>query len=983
MPIAISTASNRSQPDLRPPNRLYSHSDSKGSTHSVNNLHSASSGPAHPHWDHPRGFNSSPSPTLMGTDDESSSASIRQWPRQLNKGGTAPSPLGNGTVGGGSSSMGKGSNTPAGLSSFSFLSSEKTSGTAGTDSGAKPATQLRVRHLERDLSYSGYLTKFSSRTFFSRKQWKRRYFILHQKSLHCFKSSDPQHSLLESLTLCSDTIICVTDAFAGKRFCLEISCPGEKSWYVLADTATEMSGWLRELKGTVNGARNLQADSRPGTMYSSDSLALSDTSSSSTAVRIPDVPALPGQFGKDGPAHSLGHLHPSGYSLNPPPRPITPKPLLPSNQIHSNRAQPLVNQHQQQQQQQHQTQSLQPQQQQQYQQPDPRRRRGSSVSTGQTVSDYASFGSVMEKAEALAVAQQNSPSSTWSLPTKSGVTTGNSISNGSSNYGTVPRSKRDSTISTVSTMSVMSSSSTLSAAQSHSQYRSSVMVDMDRSGANTILPNRTIQRAPTGPSVRAMSPIPSSRPLSPTFNRTSPRNSLVISPPPRSIHRPVSVSIRHSTQILPLPQNPASGLPAQVTPSSSSNRSTQPSRSGLPAPPNGQHQVPGNLSRITSIRHQRELPQNRQSMVILPSENLSGPRVGSGSLQERVQRSSSRASILTPGMSSVSRSTIPDSRPLSPVPLVEFAPKVPLPEPPRSGSNSPSKASNGRASSPRLQSPDLIVPARSKARARSQSQEAALVSSQLDDLSISPRPAVVSPASPSSASPRLSTILTHQKLKQGGITNNNNNNNTQSHKQMSLPINTMYVLPAPPTHQVPTEPPTARGPAPTQRHLGGNLSLRPLSTAMSGVPSLGGGVARRSMALSSPSESKRDSILSPRLSTVILPPEPTKAVPPPPTQNGFPAPPVGALPLKPRVKQDQSLLGFGSIVEEEEEDEEDEEYESKLEFEELVAAKEAAVEQQDLDQETADETPETRPEYYATKERVVVEYIFPSESLSP
>ena len=141
------------------------------------------------------------------------------------------------------------------------------------------------------------------------------------------------------------------------------------------------------------------------------------------------------------------------------------------------------------------------------------------------------------------------------------------------------------------------------------------------------------------------------------------------------------------------------------------------------------------------------------------------------------------------------------------------------------------------------------------------------------------------------------------------------------------------------------------------------------------------------MALSSPSESKRDSVLSPRLSTLIsLPPEPTKAVPLPPTQtgngNGLPAPPTGALPSKPRTKQDhQTLHGFGAIVEEEEEEDDgdDEEFESNLEFEELVAVKE----QQDLEQENiVDEASGSRPEYYATKERTVVEYIFPSESLS-
>ncbi|KAG0371626.1 hypothetical protein BGX24_001411, partial [Mortierella sp. AD032] len=226
-----------------------------------------------------------------------------------------PSPLGSSSNHNHNHNKGNGSSLA--LSSFSFLSSSDKSSstfphsnegnhpyghsTNNTNSSSNsthvalnlpPTTQLRVRHLEQNSTYAGYLTKFSSRTFFSRKQWKRRYFILSQKSLHCFKSSDPQHPLLESITLCPDTIICVTDMFAGKRFCLQISCPGEKNWYVLADTATEMSGWLRELKGNVQRVRTLQIDSRPPTLYSETS-EISEMSSASVLRGVPNVPAIP------------------------------------------------------------------------------------------------------------------------------------------------------------------------------------------------------------------------------------------------------------------------------------------------------------------------------------------------------------------------------------------------------------------------------------------------------------------------------------------------------------------------------------------------------------------------------------------------------------------------------------------------------------------------------------------------------------------
>ncbi|KAF8922793.1 hypothetical protein BGZ52_010976, partial [Haplosporangium bisporale] len=223
---------------------------------------------------------------------------------------------------------------------------------------------------------------FSSRTFFSRKQWKRRYFILHEKSLHCFKSSDPQHPLLESITLCADTIVCVTDIFSGKRYCLQITCPGEKNWYVLADSASEMSGWLKELKGTVLQFRTMHL-TRPGTHYS-DSSEMSDLSASSLTMDVPSVPVIPSQYDyqlsyTSNPSSSPPPrpVHPSilassqamlyqgpHVSLNPPPRSMTPK-LLSST--------PTPGQE--------------------------RRRKNSTVSTQST--DYASFGTVMERAEAM------------------------------------------------------------------------------------------------------------------------------------------------------------------------------------------------------------------------------------------------------------------------------------------------------------------------------------------------------------------------------------------------------------------------------------------------------------------------------------------------------------------------------------------------------------------------------------------------------
>ncbi|KAG0295356.1 hypothetical protein BGZ96_011924 [Linnemannia gamsii] len=1032
----------------------------------------------------PYTFNHSPSLTPMTTtDDESSStASFRPRPRQLSKPSAMPSPLSSSSH---NHSSYKGNGSSLALSSFSFLtSSDKSSSTVphpndgnhpyGHTSNSNnnnnnknnnnihaiqnlsPSSQLRVRHLERNLTYAGYLTKFSSRTFFSRKQWKRRYFILSQKSLHCFKSSDPQHPLLESITLCPDTIICVTDMFAGKRFCLQISSPGEKHWYVLADNATEMSGWLRELKGTVQRVRTLQIDSRPPTFYSEAS-EISDMSSSLGIRGVPNVPAIPTQYEMDehtrslvgstrhgaSPSqasfysvqHSLDAYHGQAKSLSPPPRPITPKPSTPtpgalpqhqhqrhqgSLQAHSlgqnhgltspssSNSDPMPL-------------------------PEPRRRRNSSLSTGQPATDYASFGSVMARAEALAEVQKESSSSSWSIPAK--------YEGASSGSATLPRSKRDSIVSTMSSMS--------SASNSH---RMSSMVD--RSEAMASVPHRSAQRLMGSPS-RPMSPV-SSRPLSPSMTRTSPRSSLVISPPPRSIHRPVSVSIRHSTQILPPPHIITTGLSSQY--STGSPLSSNPPTSSLPATPDSigssyQQMYSGPLSRITSLRHQRDLSSNRQSMISLAS-NHSGIAPGTGSLQERVQRSSSKTNIMRPSMPSATTGIQPhskstadrthSSRPLSPTPSLASAPTLPLPLPPRSNSSSPSREKeptpsitstssqssattsqsqstdreqpSRRASSvPRHHEPDLKIPNRSNARARSSSYETAVLVSKLNEVHLARKA--------STPSPRLSAVISPSQISSPTSSGSGSESGHRHLRQMSLPLQSMYVLPDPPSREAPTHPTNSTSTSPSrtlrQRSSGSSNSLRPLSSVVGQqVPSLGGGVARRSSNVSSTLSggSNRDSVVRTTggSSTSGHHQHHRHSVQIVPLQTVLPAPPTTALPSKPNepseggsTKNEKRIssvhqasasstssttagTGFGVIIEEEEdeeeEDDEDDEDESEfgtsLPFEELEAVKQST--EQDLDQDSTATTPTTslgvRPEYYATKERTVVEYIFPSEA---
>ncbi|KAF9309023.1 hypothetical protein BGZ91_007575, partial [Linnemannia elongata] len=468
--------------------------------------------------------------------------------------------------------------------------------------------QLRVRHLEQGASYTGYLTKFSSRTFFSRKQWKRRYFVLNQQSLHCFKSSDPQHPLLETLELCAETIVCVTDIFSGKRYCLQITSPGQKNWYVLADSANELSGWLRQLKGTVFRCRNPQqamdqdplyqyqqlqlSESRPRTHYS-DSSEWSDLSSAASygLVDSNGMPSSVPPFASNNSTHASSYLsnlsrsssplptpprrppHPSerhdlyvvtpGGGLNPHPRPMTPSfsPIATGGGESTLGQEQVVKR-----------------------QDDHRHRSinksnavidgndnnansNNAVSSGQLSSDYASFGEVMERAEAV------SPEPVVQGQGSSGeVVEGTRLLSFPHESNHLPpqpsrqqqkknQQKRDSSLAEFSSDLDLftqagggalaarrgsSSSSTFSSSSGSNSRRVSVVID--RPEAMITLPRRSSQRLMGSPS-RPMSPV-SSRPMSPNANRPSPRSSLVVTPPPRSIHRPTSVSVRHSTQIL-------------------------------------------------------------------------------------------------------------------------------------------------------------------------------------------------------------------------------------------------------------------------------------------------------------------------------------------------------------------------------------------------------------------------------------------------
>ncbi|KAI1300389.1 hypothetical protein EDD11_006213 [Mortierella claussenii] len=792
--------------------------------------------------------------TPLTTDDDSSSTASRpfhpQRPRRSSRAGSVPSPLGSFLSNGSTPALSKqishvtdtandihrraesGNDTSSknNNSSNTAIITTATHGSLTSPAFTGTTLQLRVRHLEHGASYSGYLTKFSSRTFFSRKQWKRRYFILHHTSLHCFKSSDPQHTLLESLNLCADTIICVTDMFSGKRYCLQITTPGEKNWYVLADTAAEMSGWLRELKGTVLRFRGQSLDSRPGTHYS-DSSEMSDLSSSSVAMTdgAPAMPPFPSQY------DTFTHIN---RSPSPPP-PHPPHPPQPLDLYHfsnisatprSGTPKPTAGS-------------------------DSLRRHNSSMlssSSGHALAEYASFGTIMEQADAL--------------PLESDSHSSLSVNDRYKRGSAIPEFPLDAY--SVSIKSCASNESGSNSSNNSNGRRVSVVID--RPEVMITLPRRSSQRLMGSPS-RPMSPV-SSRPMSP--NRNSPRSSLVVSPPPRSVHRPTSVSVRHSTQV----------LPSQLT-DAGFGRSLSP--------------TPGGQS--------SELLQSSLSWMISNRGS-----VMAGSTQDRSFRSPSRPSIVT-GYHSRPMSPTFSSAPTSPLPEPP-RPESPAHHLKYSLSMSSNGSSSQRiAIVPRHHDPEqLLKHSASKSRSRSKSQEL-ILSARMSDMPVAQR---ASTPSPRLGAIETSSSSSHALLPTPPLSPSGSKMYSDSlfSKHLSLLHNSNLILPPPPMGQQP-EPPTSSSNVSTptssrptsllyHKHSLSNSSLRSVGSSSSigshSTTSFGGAIHRK--------HSNRDSssMLSARLSTLTpiplgsatsVPLPPQTALPPIPMS--IPTPPTSAPPAPP------------------------------------------------------------------------------------
>ncbi|KAG0047987.1 hypothetical protein BGZ83_007076 [Gryganskiella cystojenkinii] len=873
-------------------------------------------------------FSSSSTMSPLTTDDDNSSITSQsrqpQRPRQVLKASSLPSPLGAYSHANGSSehtsatghtvrqvTMDRARQSPA-----PTTSSSGTVKSGSTESGLKPPLQLRVRNFDRSAVNTGYLTKFSSRTFFARKQWKRRYFILTHKSLHCFKSADPQHPLLESLPLSADTIVCVTDIFSGKRYCLQITSPNEKEWFVLADTASEMAVWLRALKGTVLRYRNLQIDpsTRPtaglsdlSSMVSLDrpySPALTTTEDSNIPQRPsspPPRPPHPSQFYADLYSSSTMTMSMTSPSLSPPPRAVSkPSTPIPGAGPHSSYDQ-----------------------EQQQPQLGTRRRANSAFATtsAQPTTDYASFGTVMERAEVLSNEEGRQHHHYSALPLPNTHTYGRRssiIDMYDDHDGDYSSENTDAAVSRTNSFG----NSSISGGSTVHSRRTSIISDRPDSGMASTLPRRSSQRLMAGgSSSRPISPV--SRPLSPSqMNRSSPRNSLVIAPPPRSVHRPASISVRNST--MPMPLQNAPGLTALVA------------RSLSPTPEDNDDGSEGALSRITSIRHTRDAMPVRQRHVSL----------GNPGEQERTFRSPSRSGTVADFMAAQSASASfgpPPERPLSP------APTQPLPDVPGSAVllNAAShyrssllaqqqlvNTANGRRIQivPRHHDPELLLnntqrpsssSTTSKARLRTQSQESPLSSMAHDtQFTVCDNHNANRAATPS---PRLAAVATghvsNSAEGQGSAPSSPSMSpsRTSLSKHISLPLNSRLILPAPPSGQQPDIPvaatmvtaaptlvsatisnsttttPNSSRPTSTHRYQHHKHSVSTSSmSSQSSIGSFAAGITTASLGGPVPRKhhnSARESTLSSRLSCLApLPPGAAASVPSPPTSALPPTP---------------------------------------------------------------------------------------------
>ncbi|KXN70911.1 PH-domain-containing protein, partial [Conidiobolus coronatus NRRL 28638] len=103
--------------------------------------------------------------------------------------------------------------------------------------------------LKESSSISGWLVKLYviNPSLLARKQWKRRYFCLHDNVLYRFKSSCSSSLPTDKMTIDPESIICVSDGFSGKKRVFQVKT-GEECWFLQAETTVQLKSWLQGLK---------------------------------------------------------------------------------------------------------------------------------------------------------------------------------------------------------------------------------------------------------------------------------------------------------------------------------------------------------------------------------------------------------------------------------------------------------------------------------------------------------------------------------------------------------------------------------------------------------------------------------------------------------------------------------------------------------------------------------------------------------------
>ncbi|RIB09823.1 hypothetical protein C2G38_2107624 [Gigaspora rosea] len=186
-------------------------------------------------------------------------------------------------------------------------------------------SQVTVASIRNNSAFTGHLSKYINTNFVLSKSrsWKRRFFILTKNTLYCFKSNDSTAILMDSFELTANTIVCVSDAFNGRSWVLEVR-KDHKPWYLQADNVEDMKVWLAELKATVVKCKYKEQELPDIPNHSSKTIDDDEDEGSEDVFTTPKV-SLEIPNTTDKPIEQKCKTF-EQVSLPPPPRPIPPPP---------------------------------------------------------------------------------------------------------------------------------------------------------------------------------------------------------------------------------------------------------------------------------------------------------------------------------------------------------------------------------------------------------------------------------------------------------------------------------------------------------------------------------------------------------------------------------------------------------------------------------------------------------------------------------